>query len=388
MPRMTICRSNPTRALTALAVLTLGLAPVVWSQARPQTHTVEKGDTLWDLARKYLGDPFLWPQIYRLNTDVVEDPHWIYPGELLRLDVGAETRAVPAEETPAPVAPAAAPDTTAPAPAPELPAAAPEEEVDSPGMALFRRRGTSDASDAMRSYRDYRFRPLRPGEFHSAGFLTEEQVLPLGSLIGPVTPEQIETARAAYAVQQFRTVAVVPPAGATYAAGDSLLLVELREGPEGYGEMVVPTGLARVTGMNGDQVLATVLAIYGPIRSGQLVLPAERFADPGPVQPQPVQDGPAALVLAGKETRELRVPQQIMFIGIGRQEGVALGDIFEARRSPGPQPKAEADAVDELMATLRVVHVRDRSATVQIVSLVSPDIPVGTRVKQVSRLPR
>jgi hypothetical protein len=43
-------------------------------------HVVQKGDTLWDLGAKYLGNPFAWPQIWELNK-WVKDPHWIYPGD-------------------------------------------------------------------------------------------------------------------------------------------------------------------------------------------------------------------------------------------------------------------------------------------------------------------
>jgi hypothetical protein len=59
-----------------------------WSPPTPaatdQVHVVAKGDTLWQLAAKYYGNPYLWPQIWEKNRYIL-DAHWIYPGDPLVL---------------------------------------------------------------------------------------------------------------------------------------------------------------------------------------------------------------------------------------------------------------------------------------------------------------
>jgi hypothetical protein len=65
---------------------------------------------------------------------------------------------------------------------------------------------------------------------------------------------------------------------------------------------------------------------------------------------------------------------------------VAPGDLFEVRRRP--QKLGDGTLrVNELMATLQIVHVRDHTATGMLLNVISPDIPAGTDVLQVAKLP-
>ena len=46
-------------------------------------HVVVKGDTLWAIAKKYVKNPFLYPELARLSN--IKNPHRIYPGNRVRI---------------------------------------------------------------------------------------------------------------------------------------------------------------------------------------------------------------------------------------------------------------------------------------------------------------
>ncbi len=360
----------------------------------PRTHTVKKGDTLWDLAAHYLQDPFLWPGIYRLNTDVVEDPHWIYPGEVLRIGGWDNVAAVPTMDTPIPsdsatmavgdsVHPAG--ETDAVAQGPQQPSAAESDEGERPP--LFPERKARKVSDILRAYTHQPYRALRRSEFYSSGFLTENQRLPYGRVVGPVTPQQIKAVNARANALPFTSISLEAPDGATYQVGDSLLLLQLGKELEPYGRVVVPTGIARITETAEGHYIANIVATYGPIRNGQRTLPLESFTSSTGSRAVPVSDGVRGSLIGGLGRQELKEPQMVVFINKGREDGVAPGDLFEIRR----RPERSSDGlirVNELMANMQIVHVRDRTATGILLNVISPDIPSGTDVMQVAKLPQ
>jgi LysM repeat protein len=379
---------------TLAGALVIGTASAAGAQANvPESHTVRSGDTLWDIAKRYLGDPFLWPDIYRLNTSVVEDPHWIYPGEVLRLAPSAAATAVPQTDTPSMAAADSGvgdSSSTRIARSPqaaEPPASGPDEPA-SPGEPdrLFPPARGRSLQETLTAVEFGRSRTLRPSEFYSSGFLTEGQQLPFGRVIGPVTPLQIYSRTGQASATLYAKLAVNAPAGGSYQVGDSLLIVDVSKPLSGWGHVVEPRALGRVVEISNGHPIVSLLAMYGEVTPGQAVLPAEKFVDRGSVRPEPIADGLQAQVVGWPGRREMKGPGVVLFIDKGRQDGVAPGDVFEIRREPRVT-RAGAVRVNEPMAVLQVVHVRDHSATTRVVNVYSPDVAAGARVHQVAKLP-
>ena len=381
----------------ALALALLGTKALSAQEAVPREHTVKRGDTLWDLAKLYLGDSFLWPEIYRLNTDVIDDPHWIYPGEVLKLPAPGATPTVAeappvqqaGEPTPPPptAPPAAAPAPTAtgtPVYEPPIgvldgPTVFPQSRIDLP---VSKRKSSAPAPMPTVKLGTFLSAPYvdRNGGPRGAGHVVK--VLNLSVTVSGRDPKS--------RAQLHDDIFISPPVGSAAAEGERYITYKFGPYLDDVGQVVVPTGIVQVTRAPRDReaAIAQVIAMFGEIEADQRLLPYDSTALHVVGRPEPIVDSVVTEVRAVSGNPILPSVQDYLLVDVSARDGIKIGDEFElfAPRSKSDVSGAPANP-EIVIARAQAVRVTRYGTTLMIMGERHPKIEPGTLAKRTASMP-
>lgn len=362
------------RAAGVALLLAFGAAAAADAQERADTarvHEVRPGDTLWDLARQYLADPFLWPRIHEANRGSVANPHWIFPRE--RLLIPGLPGAARADVLGDPVAGEAA-DA----------ARWVEPEPQEPSRTVFYPSGVTDGR-ALIGPDDVPSPVVARGEFYGAGVLTRpEEVRPIGRVTEVLSPTVVPVSRPVHALP-YEIVYMVIGTPGTVSRGDRVHLI--REGREvrPFGRIFESTGIAQVVEIDGATATLEVQELFDAVAVGNLAVPLAEYEVPMGVRPQPAAPGISGTIVGFLVPQPVYSENDVAFIDLGREAGLTEGDVLEAvipaeRRDWGNRPEI-------VVARLQVVRVAQRTSAVQVVSVEHPAIESGLRVRVIAKMP-
>lgn len=328
--------------------------------AGTNVYTIRQGDTLWDLAEQFYGDPYLWPQLWELNRYVL-DAHWIYPGDPLAIGAGP----VPIEEVAA---------TTLE----ESSAGEPEDEGAGDGFDL----GTFSAAPV----------PLgSDSDVHCSGFIGAQDHPFAFSIIGSEYENLAPNLSAATGAGITGVYGRVDTVKLDLDLGDILYLDGGVQGGMFPGDvyMVVEPdrkvshpvtgkrvgiyhayrGRVRVLSVQEETAIAEVVHACSPIHVGDRLQPfepepiplARRLPMRGVNDPEPysqLHDGPA-IVLSAEGLVTLG-QDHLVFIDRGSADEVTPGDIFTIYRLNSPR------LPPVVLGELAVLSVREATALAKI----------------------
>lgn len=305
------------------------------ARAVPDTHTVKQGDTLWGITGTFMGDAWQWPRVWSYNPEIT-NPHWIYPGAVVRLKLGAEGEKV----------------TT----------------LLSGTQVKIKASKHKDNSVFLRD-EGYIERDAMKAAGVIAGANEEHMLLAYDDKVYV----HFDDPKFAKAGNELAIFAEIP--------SDQRLDDE-------EGQLVRIFGTARIDDYDPDTKVsrAVITEALDPIERGYKVAPIRRkFLE---VEPRTNRKGIQARVVATMRPQLLVGDYGVVFVDVGREDGVQVGNRFLVVRSGDAWQKALDDNPKELGATaelpkqpkypdeaiaeLRVVDVRKKSAMCLVTSSLQP----------------
>jgi len=340
-------------------------APAAAQAELPAAHTVVRGETLWSLAKQYLGDAYLWPEIYRLNTAVIEDPHWIYPGEVLRLPAGfGGAQATTAARPTGPYDPNAS-------------------TIFDPRRYKRAQRGDHQGANLLASHY-----AVRSGQYLAAPFVWAlGGPSGAGRVISTATSQIVVPTIEQRVFQSEEPIYLQLPAGATRADGQRFMTFEL--GPEipGQGQLVIVTGVVEVRQDPGTgDARAVIVQRFGPLLEGQGVAPIDTLILRRDVLPSAVETG-SRMTLSGLVNQPVIAQLgSYVVLSSGAREGLLTGDQVTLFASTGTGMAGEQRPL-ESAAVVQVMRVTPYGATALVLNRTQADIKVGMQARVTAKMP-
>lgn len=362
-----------------LAAIALLAFPVL-SQAQVQTqdesgtHTVVRGETLWDLSRTYFGDPFNWRTIHEANTEIVANPHWIYPGQILSIPGLPPRRAQTASSTdPSAVTDVmvqVASDRTA------------SEESEADRTVFYRNEATRVLGSSLIASDETEFTAVPRDIFYSAGWLVPGREAPehLATIRSFEHEAQVRPRMSRQIAQPFESLLIDFAGSDRPSVGERLLSFRVERTID-HGQVVVPSGMLTVHRTESGGAIAVVTAEYNRVQLGDFLVRLPDFPlEPG-VHPADVTDELAATLLGFQMQRDLHGPGDVVFLDKGSAQGVQIGDEFTASVPAGD------GFGGRIGGRLQVVRVKESGASARIIALDGPIFESGMVVSRAGRMP-
>mgnify|MGYP001549612675 FL=1 len=327
------------------------------------THVVKKGDTLWDLANEYLKDPFRWPEVFQRNTDIVENPHWIYPGETIRIPASEVKPEVLARINTKPAPPS---DRTVFS---NLPLGSVSDRIGTDGKVI----GRDDHGG------------VPTGEIIAAPFAVRAGgPVGAGRLAAAYDRPGILTDAGARRFQLKDRVFVDLPKGSGAELGGMLLSYRLGPALNDASQLLIPTGVLRVESMEpGQPAIARVVQQFAELRLDQAVMSIDDVI-PSVGAPVAVPLGPQEKVIYVANDPVLPSLQSYVILSANSANGVRVGDQFtlidnsiDERHPAPPVPVAIAE----------IVKVTPYALTAIVVDHEQPRIYAGMIARLSARAP-
>lgn len=280
------------RWLSLLVLLLILSGTSLAFAAENQIYTIKKGDTLWDLSKKFIDDPYYWPNIWAKNPDIT-NPHLIFPGQKIQI-LDGKVKIIPAY--------------------PEADKAT-EIEADSQQITPPTLDNKTDELITIKS--------TGSGD----GFiLTDEE--PLGILVDSVDNRILLTKDDVVFVKMHNLANVT--VGDTYGLFERGEKIKDPQTRKPIGTMMYNLGFLQITEINGETVTAKIGNIFREIARG-----AELFEFIPQRKEITLQRGTTdkgGFIIAARDEKDTFSTNDIVFVNLGSDDGLVSGNLFYISR--------------------------------------------------------